>query len=78
MCYSEIRNTAGPPARYGPANVAVGRNWAGIHYRSDAKEGIALGVALLRDLTLRYREPCVRFAVRLSSGETVHVGADRA
>lgn len=33
--YGEINKLA--------SNVAIGRNWAGIHYRTDAVQGILLG-----------------------------------
>ncbi|MBM3736122.1 MAG: vanadium-dependent haloperoxidase [Acidobacteria bacterium] len=41
-------------------NIAVGRNWAGIHFRYDAWEGIKLGeevaLSLLADLTAGYMD----------------------
>ena len=44
------------------ANIAIGRNFAGIHWRSDYKESLRLGeavaISVLQDQLLTYREPC--------------------
>jgi len=43
------------------SNVSLGRDWAGIHYRSDGHEGILLGekhaIVVLQDWVNRYAEP---------------------
>jgi hypothetical protein len=43
------------------ANVAIGRNFAGIHWRSDYTESVKLGeavaISVLEDHRLTYNEP---------------------
>jgi hypothetical protein len=49
------------------ANIAIGRNWAGVHYRSDYTESILLGekiaVDILQEQALTYNE---KFACTLT------------
>lgn len=56
-------------------NISVGRNAAGIHYRSDAAAGLALGEAvalgMLRDLKECVTEPFDGFALTTFAGRTV-------
>jgi len=53
-CPSSFAPTIGAEVDKLAFNIAMGRNWAGIHYRSDALGGIRLGeevgLAVLRDL----------------------------
>lgn len=58
------------------SNIALGRNWAGIHYRSDAKGGWVLGervaLRLLQDLLVRYPLGC-RFRFHTRDGTEVTI-----
>jgi hypothetical protein len=58
-------------------NIAMARNWAGIHYRSDANAGIRLGedvgISILQDLACTYTEAFKGFAFKRFSGATVHI-----
>ena len=46
-------------------NVTIGRNWAGVHYRSDGDEGLVLGekvaISYLRDLAASYARELSNF-----------------
>ncbi|WP_267640811.1 vanadium-dependent haloperoxidase [Haloarchaeobius amylolyticus] len=63
-------------------NMAIGRNWAGIHYRSDADDGYRLGEAValgfLVDRAKTYDERYGFDGFRLTTfdGEPVRVGPD--
>jgi len=62
-------------------NIALGRDWAGVHYRSDGVDGLAVGeqqaIGLLQDYSRTYREQFNGFnltkfdgtAIRISKGE---------
>ncbi len=56
-------------------NIALGRNFAGVHYRSDAREGILLGeqvaIKLMQDLRTLYNEPFSGFTLTKFDGTTV-------
>lgn len=56
-------------------NIAIGRNFAGIHWRSDALEGLKLGervaLGILRDLNLTYNEPFAGFTFTLFDGTPI-------
>jgi hypothetical protein len=56
------------------SNIAYGRNIAGIHYRSDAEEGIRLGesiaINLLEDQVNRYKEK-VAFHITKRNGKKI-------
>jgi hypothetical protein len=58
-------------------NVSMGRNWAGIHYRSDAEVGIRLGedvaISILQDLAGTYTETFKGFSFRRFDGTSVHI-----
>ena len=76
-----------PCAKYSPTvgdeinklafNVAMGRNWAGIHYRSDAIAGLQLGeevgISVLQDLACIYTEDFKGFSFRRFDGTVVHI-----
>lgn len=59
------------------ANISIGRDTAGVHYRSDGIEGMRLGeqmaLGLLRDYSLSYAEFFSGFEVRLFDGARVRV-----
>lgn len=58
-------------------NVAMGRNWAGIHYRSDADAGIRLGedvaISILQDVAGTYTEDFKGFVFKRFSGRPTHI-----
>ncbi len=58
-------------------NVAVGRNIAGVHWRSDALQSLLLGEAvalsILRDQKITYREPFGGYTLRKFDGTVVTV-----
>jgi hypothetical protein len=60
-------------------NVAMGRNWAGIHYRSDAIAGLQLGeevgISVLQDLACSYTEEFKGFSFKRFNGSNVHIMA---
>jgi hypothetical protein len=59
-------------------NVAMGRDFAGIHYRSDAEAGILLGeqvaIAVLQDMVDTYAETFSGFQFTLVDGTPVNIG----
>jgi membrane-associated phospholipid phosphatase len=59
------------------ANIALGRNMAGVHWRSDGIEGLKLGeavtVGILRDLRAACREPFGGFSFTSFTGATVTI-----
>jgi hypothetical protein len=58
-------------------NIAMGRNWAGIHYRSDADAGLLLGedvgITILQDLARTFTEDFKGFSFKRFSGREVHI-----
>ena len=58
-------------------NVAMGRNFAGIHYRSDAEAGFRLGedvaIAILQDLVLTLNEDFMGFHFSRLDGTPVQI-----
>jgi len=58
-------------------NVAMGRDWAGIHYRSDNIAGLNLGenvgISILQDLALTFSEDFKGFTFKRFSGARVHI-----
>jgi hypothetical protein len=72
---------SGPPLAVGgelnklAANIAIGRNFAGIHWRSDASEGIKLGEAvairILEDYRDTYNEDFSGFSFTKFDGTTI-------
>jgi len=59
------------------ANVAIGRNFAGVHWRSDYTASIRLGeqvaIGILKDVKLAYNEEFYGFSLTTFDGETVTV-----
>lgn len=74
---------SGPPLTVGnelnklAANVGVGRNFAGVHWRSDYKESLKLGeevaISMLRDQRSCYNEPFTGFSLTKFDGTTITV-----
>src|SRR5262249_24735613 len=60
-------------------NIAMGRNWAGIHYRSDEIAGLRLGedvgISILQDLAGTYSEDFGGFTFRRFDGTEVQISA---
>lgn len=58
-------------------NIAMGRNWAGIHFRSDATAGLQLGeevgISVLQDLAPTYTEEFKGFSFKRFNGIDVHI-----
>lgn len=61
------------------ANISIGRDTAGVHYRSDGIEGMKLGeqvgIGLLRDYSLSYPEAFDGFLLRKFDGSRVRIRA---
>jgi membrane-associated phospholipid phosphatase len=59
------------------SNIAMARNWAGIHFRSDDSAGLLLGeevgIAVLQDLARTYSETYTGFSFRRFDGSRVHI-----
>ena len=76
---------SGPPLTVGgelnklASNISIGRNGAGVHWRSDGVEGMKLGEAvatsLLRDRANNYNEPFAGYSLTRFDGTTITVGA---
>src|ERR1041385_494947 len=72
---------AGPPLTVGgelnkiASNVAMGRNLAGFHWRSDATESLTLGeevaISILRDQRATYNEDFAGFTFTKFDGTTI-------
>jgi len=58
-------------------NIAMARNWAGIHYRSDCVAGLRLGedvaISILQDLACTCTEDFPGFSFKRFSGTEVHI-----
>ncbi|KYG08112.1 hypothetical protein BE21_25625 [Sorangium cellulosum] len=58
-------------------NAAFGRNWAGIHWRTDAAASLALGeavaIGLLRDERRTFREPFDGFTFTRFDGTRITI-----
>lgn len=58
-------------------NIAMARNWAGIHYRSDADAGLRLGedvgISVLQDLARTYSEDFDGFSIKRFDGTEMHI-----
>lgn len=58
-------------------NIAMGRNWAGIHFRSDAMAGLQLGeevgISILQDLARTYTEEFKGFSFKRFDGTETHI-----
>lgn len=73
----------GPPLTLGNElnkmafNIGCGRNWAGVHYRSDITNGILLGeqvaISFLQDWIERYPEPNAAFSFHGYLGNLINI-----
>jgi hypothetical protein len=78
-----LRRYEGPPLTVGgeldklASNVAFGRNFAGIHWRSDAAAGLRLGeavaISILKEMKLTGNEIFDGFDLRTFDGKRVTV-----
>jgi membrane-associated phospholipid phosphatase len=63
-------------------NIAIGRNFAGIHYRSDAMAGFSLGedvaIAMMQDLVATFTEDFVGFQFTRMDGTAVQITREPA
>jgi membrane-associated phospholipid phosphatase len=63
------------------ANIAIGRNMAGVHYRSDALESLLLGeqiaIKILEDCACTYNMNFTGYSFTKFDGTTVTIGAKR-
>ena len=59
-------------------NIALGRNWAGVHYRSDGVDGLKVGeqqaIGLLQDYSLTYNEQFEGFNLTKFDGTKITIG----
>lgn len=62
-------------------NIAMGRDWAGIHYRSDTQTGLLLGeevgISVLEDLARTFTEDFRGFRLRRFDGSEVYIPPPR-
>jgi len=58
-------------------NIGMGRDWAGIHYRSDCLAGLRLGedvgISILQDMALTYTENFNGFSLRRYDGTEIRI-----
>ena len=58
-------------------NIALGRDWAGVHYRSDGVDGLLVGeqqaIGLLMDYSRTYAEQFAGFTLKTFAGETITI-----
>lgn len=75
--YEETALTVGGEVNKLAFNVAMGRDWAGIHYRSDADEGLSLGedvaIALLQDMVDNFAENFTGFQFTRMDGTPIEI-----
>lgn len=80
---SQLRAYTGPTLTLGGEinklanNIALGRDWAGVHYRSDGVDGLQVGeqqaIGLLQDYTRTYRETFDGFTLTKFDGTTINI-----
>lgn len=80
---SQLRTYTGPTLTLGGEinklanNIALGRDWAGVHYRSDGVDGLQVGeqqaIGLLQDYTRTYRESFDGFTLTKFDGTTINI-----
>ncbi|MEZ5353615.1 MAG: vanadium-dependent haloperoxidase [Bryobacteraceae bacterium] len=75
--YTDGELTVGNELNKMAFNIAMGRNWAGIHFRSDASEGLKLGeevaMQLLASRSLTYLDEFEGFTFTRFNGEKVTI-----
>ena len=62
------------------ANIAFGRGWAGIHYRSDSEAGLQMGeevgISILQDMALTYSENFPGFTFTRFDGTRINIASN--
>jgi hypothetical protein len=75
--FSDVALTVGGEVNKLAFNIAMGRNFGGIHYRSDAEVGFRLGedvaIAMLQDLVLTFTEDFAGFQFTRLDGTPVSI-----
>jgi hypothetical protein len=75
--FDDVALTVGGEVNKLAFNVAIGRNFAGIHYRSDAEAGIRLGedvaIAMLQDYIQTFAEDFAGFRFTRVDGTAVNI-----
>jgi hypothetical protein len=75
--YEDVALTVGGEVNKLAFNVAMGRDFAGIHYRSDAEAGMSLGedvaIAMLQDMVRTYTEDFAGFQFTRLDGTPVSI-----
>ncbi len=81
VAYSDSTLTVGGELNKLAANISLGRDMAGVHYRSDGTEGILLGekvaIALLEDQAFTRNIPFNGFSLTKFDGTKVTIGAKK-
>jgi hypothetical protein len=80
--FSNVALTVGGEVNKLAFNIAMGRNFGGIHYRSDAEAGFRLGedvaIAMLQDLVLTFTEDFMGFQFTRLDGTPVSISKSGA
>lgn len=75
--YRGVNLTVGGELDKLASNISIGRNFAGIHYRSDGlaglKQGEAVAIGILREMRLTYNESFPGFTLTKFDGATITV-----
>jgi hypothetical protein len=78
--FDDVALTVGGEVNKLAFNVAMGRDFAGIHYRSDAEAGMRLGedvaIAMLTDLVRTYSEDFIGFQFTRLDGTPVNISKE--
>ncbi|WP_238933389.1 vanadium-dependent haloperoxidase [Brevibacillus choshinensis] len=76
--YSGAPLTLGNELNKLAANIALGRDTAGVHWRSDGIEGLKLGeavaIGILQDYSNTYHEKFSGFSLTTFDGKTITIG----
>lgn len=79
VAYTGPNLTVGGELNKLASNISIGRNMAGVHYRSDGTEGMILGekvaIQYLKNLGKTYHEGFAGFTLTKFDGTTITVGA---
>ena len=77
--FTDVALTVGGEVNKLAFNIAMGRNFAGIHYRSDAEVGFRLGedvaISLLQDWVRTFGEDFTGFQCTLLDGTTITIAS---